>query len=216
VRKTPPYEGSVFINCPFDSWYKPLMRALIFAVYDCGFAPRSALEADNASEVRFQKILRIISDCKFGIHDLARDKSPRSRRLPHFNMPLELGLFLGASNLGVRRDRAKQCLILDRDRHQYRTLCSDLAGHDIHDHRGMPAIAITRVRDWLSIPAADEGIEIPSGSVIAARYKQFERILPEWVGLQQRRMRELTYTDERNLVEKWLKENPWSDSSAPS
>ena len=191
------------------------MRALIFAVYDCGFAPRSALEADNASEVRFHKILRIISDCKFGIHDLARDKSPNRR--PHFNMPLELGLFLGASNLGVRRDRAKQCLILDRDRHRYRTFCSDLAGHDIHDHRGKPEQAITRVRDWLSIPAADGDIEIPSGSIIAGRYKQFESILPEWVALQQRRMKELTYTDERRLIEKWLKENPWSSrTTTPS
>ena len=36
------YGKGVFLNCPFDSRYAPLFRALIFAVFDCGFRPRCA------------------------------------------------------------------------------------------------------------------------------------------------------------------------------
>jgi hypothetical protein len=55
VKPPPPYDVSVFINCPFDPPYEPMMRALTFGVFDCGFIPRSALEEDNAGEVRYQK-----------------------------------------------------------------------------------------------------------------------------------------------------------------
>ena len=50
------YQRSVFINCPFDDDYAPILRAIIFAVVDCGFAPRCALEALDASQIRIQKI----------------------------------------------------------------------------------------------------------------------------------------------------------------
>ncbi len=31
------YNDNVFLNCPFDSAYKQLFDAMVFAVYDCGF-----------------------------------------------------------------------------------------------------------------------------------------------------------------------------------
>ena len=34
------YEISVFINCPFDNKYRPILRAIVFAIYDSGFIPR--------------------------------------------------------------------------------------------------------------------------------------------------------------------------------
>lgn len=42
------FESNVFINCPFDDEYKPLLRALLFSVIDLGFEPRIALERLNA------------------------------------------------------------------------------------------------------------------------------------------------------------------------
>lgn len=131
-----------------------MMRTLMFAVYDCGFIPRSALEEDNAGEVRYQKIVRMIDECRFGIHDISHIKLDRSTRLPRFNMPLELGLFLGATAFGNDRNRGKQCLILDRDNFRYQKFCSDISGQDIRSHSAKPEKAITVVRDWLSIPAA--------------------------------------------------------------
>jgi hypothetical protein len=212
VKPPPPYDVSVFINCPFDPPYEPMMRALTFGVFDCGFIPRSALEEDNAGEVRYQEIVRMIGECRFGIHDISHVKLDRSTRLPRFNMPLELGLFLGATAFGNDRNRGKQCLILDRDSYRYQKFCSDISGQDIRTHSAKPARAITVIRDWLSIPAAQKEVVVPSGSIIVERYRLFENELPAWCREQQLVPSELTFTDQRRLTERWLKAHPWSHS----
>lgn len=51
------YHDSVFINCPFDSDYKPLLDAIVFAVFDCGFIARCALEEEDASLIRKKSII---------------------------------------------------------------------------------------------------------------------------------------------------------------
>ena len=33
----------VFVNCPFDADYEPLLHAVLFTVEDCGFRVRCAL-----------------------------------------------------------------------------------------------------------------------------------------------------------------------------
>jgi hypothetical protein len=63
------YADNVFINCPFDQEYKPVFDAIIFAVHDAGFVARSALEISDATQNRFEKIVKIISESKYGIHE---------------------------------------------------------------------------------------------------------------------------------------------------
>lgn len=58
------YGDSVFINCPFDSEYLPMHSAIVYAVYRCGFYPRTALEEDNALQNRLAKIEQLVEDCK--------------------------------------------------------------------------------------------------------------------------------------------------------
>jgi hypothetical protein len=89
------YEYSVFINCPFDGQYRSLFEAIVFTVQDCGCIARCALEVSDASQVRIEKIFKMISQCKFGIHDISLTELDPSHHLPRFNMPLELGMFLG-------------------------------------------------------------------------------------------------------------------------
>ena len=101
------YEDSVFINCPFDEEYEKLFQALVFAIHDCGFVARCALEASDSGEVRIKKILDIIDECKFGIHDISRTALSRNTKLPRFNMPLDLGLFLGAKQFDKKADRTE-------------------------------------------------------------------------------------------------------------
>jgi len=96
ATRQPLYQRSVFINCPFDGEYLPIFRAIIFTVSACGFEPRSTLEHDDASQVRIEKIYRLIASSAFGIHDISRTEPDDENRLPRFNMPLELGVFLGA------------------------------------------------------------------------------------------------------------------------
>ncbi|HEY0370838.1 MAG TPA: hypothetical protein VGD79_02495 [Thermoanaerobaculia bacterium] len=199
------HERDVFINCPFDRQYLPLLRALMFAVHDCGFHARSALEVEDSGEVRVQKILRIIGESPYGIHDISRIETPR------FNMPFELGLFLGAKAFGGPEQQSKRCLVMDEQQYRYQQYCSDIAGQDIQAHGGRPNVTIELVRNWLSTTLAADG-SIPSGSILAARYRAYRAALPESCRKLQFNPRKLTFRDHRVLVVGWLDANPWTPS----
>jgi hypothetical protein len=213
-------DRDVFINCPLDRKYRPLLRALLFAVYDCGFRARSALEVEDSGEVRVQKILRIIGESPLGIHDISRIEPDPQSNLPRFNMPLELGLFLGAKAFGSPDHQAKRCIVLDKEPFRYQKFCSDIAGQDIHAHGGRPHTAIEIIRNWLSTSPVARGAVIPSGSVIASRYRAYRVALPGGCATLQLNPRRLTFGDDVTLIAGWLKENPWSPahlrSSTPS
>src|SRR6266550_5360914 len=125
------YTTDVFLNCPFDAQYKPLFEAIVFAIQACGYRPRCALEIDDASEVRIEKIFKIIAECKYGVHDISRTEVTSASGLPRFNMPLELGMFLAAKRFGGAKQRRKVCLVLDTMPYRYQQFISDIAGQDI-------------------------------------------------------------------------------------
>jgi hypothetical protein len=137
----------VFINCPFDRAYLPIFRVIVFAVFDCGYDARCALEVSDSSEVRIDKILRIVSECKYGIHDISRTELDKETNLPRFNMPLELGIFLGAKRFGDDEQKKKVCLILDREPYRYQGFISDIAGQDIQSHKKDDSQTIKIVRN---------------------------------------------------------------------
>ena len=69
----PTFTDNVFINCPFDSDYEAFFNAIIvFTIYRCEFYPRCAKEEDDGTDFRLNKILNIVSDCKYGIHNISR------------------------------------------------------------------------------------------------------------------------------------------------
>jgi hypothetical protein len=67
-----------------------------------GFSARCTLEFDDASELRLDKIMRIIEQCAYGIHDISAVGLSAGTNLPRFNMPLELGLYLGCKRFAFR------------------------------------------------------------------------------------------------------------------
>jgi hypothetical protein len=71
------YRDSVFLNIPFDAQYAPLFDAMVFCVHDCGFIARSVFEIDDSGEARVAKILKIMQQSQFGIHDIAHNDQPR-------------------------------------------------------------------------------------------------------------------------------------------
>ncbi|HEY1935894.1 MAG TPA: hypothetical protein VGG99_28140 [Acetobacteraceae bacterium] len=196
------YDQSVFINCPFDETYLPLFRALTFAVFECGLIPRCSQEAYDAGEVRIEKIARIIRDCRWGIHDISRTDLT-ARGLPRFNMPLELGLFLGAKRFGPDPHDRKSCLVLDRETYRYQEFISDISGQDIAAHGNDPGKAIKAVRDWLSISKA--GIRRPPGAAaISARYGRFTSELPRICADAELDVGELTFVEYADIASTWL------------
>ncbi len=197
------YDQNVFINCPFDDDYQPIFQALVFATFECGLRPRCALEVYDAGEVRIEKIARIIGECRWGIHDISRTElNPNG--LPRFNMPLELGIFLGARRFGNRPQQQKSCLVLDTDRYRYQQFVSDIAGQDIQAHRGDAARAIKAVRDWLG--ASRAGIQPPPGAAaISKRFKRFLDDLPAICAATERDVGDLTFTEFADAASIWLR-----------
>ena len=122
------YNDNVFINCPFDPAYKPLFDATVFAVHDCGFIPRCALEEEDASQVRIEKIYEIIADCRYGIHDISRIELDEPSGFPRFNMPLELGIFSEQKNLVQKHKKAKNVSYWIGSRIGINSLCRTLRG----------------------------------------------------------------------------------------
>jgi hypothetical protein len=196
------YDQNVFINCPFDDSYLPLFRALTFAVFECGLRPRCAQEVYDAGEVRIEKIARIVRDCRWGIHDISRTDL-NAHHLPRFNMPLELGLFLGAQRFGAGAQARKSCLVLDRDQYRYQEFISDIAGQDIAAHANDPKRAIKAVRDWLAVSKA--GISRPpGGAAIGKRYDRFTADLPAICADADVEPNELTFTEYADMASTWL------------
>ncbi len=203
-----PFDQNVFVNCPFDRDYAPILDAILFAIHDSGFVARCALEEDDSARVRVDKIYAIISECRLGIHDVSRTELDETLDLPRFNMPLELGIFLGARRFGSTKQQRKQCLVLDRERFRYQAYLSDLLGQDIKAHGDDPARAIRAVRDWLS-PFAPGGVMLPGGTTMARRYGLFLTELPALLGEVEIERKELIYNDYTTLLVGWLRANPW-------
>jgi len=194
-------ERDVFINCPFSDDYAHFFNAFVYTVVRSGFTPRCARESDDAGEVRYEKICNIIRDCRLGIHDLSMTEIDGVTRLPRFNMPFELGLFLGASKFGGRQSR-RQTLILDRAQFRYRDFLSDIAGQDVRQHGGVPSRAIECVAAWLRDKSNDPNI--PGGRAIADEFARFFGALPRIAAAKHLEMDELTFRDFWSAAAEWI------------
>jgi hypothetical protein len=198
------YADNVFLNHPLDPGFHPIRDALVFAIHDCGFVARSALEASDASENRLDKIYRIIEDSRFSVHDLSRTE-PNDAGLPRFNMPFELGIFLACKRFGGPRHRSKKCLVLERVRFQSKQFLSDLSGADVQSHGNKPTSAITHVRDFLQASSKRRGI--PSAKSIRDRYKAFTSDLPSILDDADMDAEDMTFLDLGDFSVEWLRAN---------
>ena len=161
---------NIFINCPFDEAYLEIFDAIIFAIIHCQCNPRCAMEIDDGSQLRLQKIYDIIKDCDLGIHDISRTKL-KKKGLPRFNMPFELGIFMGAKQFGGKRQKSKSCIIMDAVKFRYQEFISDIAGQDIKSHGNNPENAIRNIRNWLN--TFPELTPLPGAGMIIDDYNNY-------------------------------------------
>ena len=163
------------------------------------------MEIEDAGEARISKIFNIISECKFGIHDISRTELDQDNQLPRFNMPLELGMYFGAKRYGDKKQKKKTCLIVDREQYRYQIFISDIAGQDIRCHNDDPVEVIPIVRDWLRNQSGRT--TIIGGVEIQNRYELFIDNFPDLCAALQLTVDELIFNDYTTIIEAWLKEN---------
>lgn len=143
------FEKNVFINCPFDEDFYDLLRPLLFTILYLKLTPRIALEAMDSGTMRIGKIVELIKESQYAIHDLSRMAATNAGDLFRLNMPFELGLDLGARLFGPSEFSGKRCLVLEAEAHRYKAALSDLSGFDISSHGNNPAKVVVVVRNWL-------------------------------------------------------------------
>jgi hypothetical protein len=194
----------VFINCAFDANFQPIFHAIVFAIIRSGFRARCALETQDGAENRFAKIQTIIEQCRYGIHDISRTETDGDPPLPRFNMPLELGVFLGAKRYGDAAQKRKRALILDAQQYRYQRLISDMAGQDIVSHNGDPLVAMSAVVTWLR--QHSRVTTMPGGQAIVAEYQQFLADLPAVLTARQLQADEMTFGDYSAIAAAWITE----------
>lgn len=192
----------VFINCPFDPAYQPIFRAICFTIHVCGFEPKCALERIDSGESRLDKICELVLQSDLGIHDISRTEPDPETGLPRFNMPFELGLFLGAKRFGQRAQRGKRILVLDREPYRYQKYLSDLAGQDIETHAGRPEDAMRVIRAWLQNAAGEQVV----GPVWLGRFwSEFNADLEKLASERGCSPEQLSFEDLSYLMREWIR-----------
>ncbi len=199
------YDRNVFINCPLDEAYADLLDAIVFTIHDCGYQARCSVEDSDSARIRIDKIMDIIKECRYGVHDISRTELDEENALPRFNMPLELGVFLGATRYGGRRQKEKSCLILDIERYRFQKYCSDIAGQDIKSHSNDINKVIRCVRDWLRGTPTGVSLLMPGHMRISKRYSSFLSELPDLCSELGLDSEDLLYNDFTSLVGSWLR-----------
>lgn len=202
---TPDFDRSVFINCPFDTEYEPVLKALLFCVMRFGLKPRIATEASNAREARITKIERLILESKYSIHDLSRCQALTVGEHYRMNMPFELGMDFAAARFGTDALRSKQLLVLEEQAYRYQAAISDLAGIDIMQHEGKPDLAMKKVRTWLVGQNVSENVGF---SRLQGEYEDFQ----DWylkgqiaAGFQGEDFRDFSVPELIAGVQEWLR-----------
>lgn len=168
-----PFDRCVFVNCPFDEDYVPILQALLFCIVYLGFLPRIATERTDSGESRLVKIRELIDGSKYSTHDLSRCQATREGEHYRLNMPFELGIDYGCREFGGGDHRMKKILVLEERRYRYQAAISDLSGCDIEAHGGDFQVALRKVRNWL---VGEAGAAKIGASKIMAAYFDFQ----EW------------------------------------
>lgn len=143
------YSKNVFVNCPFDSKYFELLKTLVFTIVYFDFNPRIALETSDSGQSRLDKIVELIKESKYSIHDMSRLQAKAIDEFYRLNMPFELGIDYGLRTFN-RSYSDKRSLILETERYDYMKAISDINGFDIKNHDDIPEKLIQCLRSWFS------------------------------------------------------------------
>lgn len=168
------FEKNVFVNCPFDDDYRQILIGIVFTIFYFGYDPRLALERADSGESRIDKILDLIRESKFGIHDLSRIVAVEEGEHYRMNMPFELGIDFGCKKFKGRKWATKKILVLEKEKYRFKQALSDLSGSDIKHHEDDVLKAVIAVRNWFVTEELKRG---DSGQKVWDKFNDFQAYL---------------------------------------
>jgi hypothetical protein len=194
---------NVFVNCPFDNAYFPLLKPLLFTLIYLRLRPKISETADSG-QIRLHTIKNLMAASRYSIHDLSRMEPISRKEYPRFNMPFECGIDFGLRMADEAKYGNKRFLILEKEPHRYQKVMSDIAGNDIKAHSNEPEQMVKAVRDWFKPTRS----AVPSYKEIWLAYNEFEyhyeQILTEQ-HYDPNDIAALTFTDIIENMEAWVK-----------
>lgn len=135
--------NALFINCPFDSKYRPMLRAMLFAARFYGLEIKIASSDTDSKSNRLERIIDLMKESKYSIHDLSKLRSEKRREYYRMNMPFELGLDYGIGG------KEKIFLIFEDEAYKLKIALSDINGWDVRPHYNKPEQLILEFRRWI-------------------------------------------------------------------
>lgn len=133
----------VFVNVPYDKEFEHLYLAYIVGLVALGLSPRPAIALSD-DKTRFNKIVGLIDECSYSIHDLSRVQPSQENGLPRFNMPLELGMALYRAYKFPDEHRV---YIFEEENYRLQKSTSDLNAFDVQIHNGTPKGVMVQLRN---------------------------------------------------------------------
>ena len=213
ARRTDHDLTSVFINCPFTADFRSMHEAMIFTVLACSFRPRSALEAGDSGDIRLDKIVRLIKESEYSVHDLSAFGLDAASGLPRFNMPFELGIAVGIRK-ATRAYASHSLLVLENEKYTYQKCLSDIAGQDLQAHGSNSARVIAIVRNWLRTES--RRTDMPGGTKICAEFIKFQAGLPGICADADLDREALPFVDLLALAQAWLHQADPTSTARPT
>ncbi|HSF52307.1 MAG TPA: hypothetical protein VLA71_01065 [Algoriphagus sp.] len=195
---------NVFINCPFDNEFYPLLKGIFFTLIYLDFNPKIA-ETSDSGQVRLFKLNDLMKESQFSIHDLSRIDPIDAQPTARLNMAFELGIDFGLKFSGIAEYQLKRFLILEKELHRYQKALSDIAGNDIKNHENNPEKLIKSIRDW--IKTQDKEVTIPRHKMIFSAYNEFSTYYYQLLsqeGYNPNQIGELTFQDTIDLMKGWI------------
>ncbi|MBN7800603.1 hypothetical protein J0A67_07010 [Algoriphagus aestuariicola] len=195
---------NVFINCPFDNEFYPLLKGIFFVLIYLDFKPKIA-ETSDSGQVRILKIKDLMLSSPLSIHDLSRIDPLVTDAAARLNMAFEMGIDFGLKYSGIAELEAKRFLILEKEDHRYKTFLSDISGNDIKSHRNDPELVIKSIRDW--IKAQGQEAAIPRHKLIFSAYNEFSLFYNQMIsseGYDPKEITAVTFSDVIEIMANWI------------
>ncbi len=195
-------DKNVFINCPFDNEYFPLLKCLLFTLIYIGLEPKIS-ETSDSGQVRLEAIKKLMMISKYSIHDLSRMELSKRTQLPRFNMPFECGIDFGLKLSNEQKYNQKKFLILEKEKFRYQSVISDISGNDIKAHGNDPEKIIQAVRDWFKTFKSD----IPNYKEIFLAYNEFAFDYNKTLendGYNPNKIDSVTFSDVLEINKSWI------------